>query len=120
MRIIDADKLIEDIEGIDWYSTNRCGVLHEGAIDKHEAYYRAYDIISAIQNAPTVELSEAMVALKNDRDHLLRIAGNMHEWIFRNSYDEAEAYKECGLSDEDNARLGYGGSVLVELRGDDE
>lgn len=61
MRIIDADKLIEDIEGIDWYSTNRCGVLHEGAIDKYEAYYRAYDIISAIQNATTLVDREALI-----------------------------------------------------------
>lgn len=70
--------------------------------------------LKLLDEAPS---AEEFSALKEDRDNLLRIAGNMHEWIFHNSYDEAEAYKECGLSDEDNARLGYGGSIWVELGG---
>ena len=46
---------------------------------------------------------------------LLRAAKKMHTWIFLNTFDEQKAYDECGLTDEMNVLLGYGGQY--ELRG---
>lgn len=42
---------------------------------------------------------------------LLHAARKMHEWIFLNTGDEMVAYDECGLSDEMNMLLGYGGRI---------
>lgn len=53
-------------------------------------------------------------------DELLKAAKAMHTWIFLNSADEQEAYDKCGLSDEMNALLGYGGKLVVELSEEDE
>ena len=44
---------------------------------------------------------------------LLKATFAMHEWIFLNTDDEQEAYAECGLTDEMNELLGYGGSVTL-------
>lgn len=51
-----------------------------------------------------------------DYDRLLKVAKKMHTWIFLNTGDEQAAYDECGLTDEENALLGYGGQF--ELRAD--
>lgn len=52
---------------------------------------------------------------------LRKIAGAMHTWIFRHTGDEEKAYQECGLTDEDNAMLGYIGKIeLAEQEGDTE
>ena len=55
-------------------------------------------------------LEEAADAL----EELLKAAKAMHTWIFLNSVDEQAAYNECGLTDEMNAALGYGGRYIVE------
>lgn len=47
-------------------------------------------------------------------DKLKEIAKKMHTWIFLNSYDEEKAYAECGLTDEENIMLGYGGKIVFE------
>ena len=47
-------------------------------------------------------------------DELLKAAKAMHTWIFLNTGDEQAAYDECGLSDEMNAALGYGGQFVME------
>ena len=47
-------------------------------------------------------------------EELMKAAKAMHTWIFLNSGDEQAAYDECGLSDEMNAMLGYGGQFVVE------
>ena len=47
-------------------------------------------------------------------EELLKAATAMHTWIFLNSADEQAAYDECGLSDEMNMILGYGGRIVVE------
>ena len=114
MRLIDADKLVENIEGITWYSANKDGVIHKGAANREESYYRGSEIWEAIEKAPTVyDQTEQMISLKKDRDHLLHIARTMHLWIFENTFDEGEVYRDCGLRDEDNARLGYGGEIRI-------
>lgn len=46
-------------------------------------------------------------------EELLRAAEKMHTWIFLNTGDEQKAYDECGLSDEMNAALGYGGRFEI-------
>lgn len=46
---------------------------------------------------------------------LLQIAQKMHTWIFLHSFDEQEVYDELGLTAEENAILGYGGSIEVEV-----
>lgn len=51
-------------------------------------------------------------------EELLKAAKAMHTWIFLNSYDEQEAYDECGLSDEMNAVLGYAGSFIPAEEGE--
>lgn len=47
-------------------------------------------------------------------EELLKVAKAMHTWIFLNSGDEQVAYDECGLTDEMNMALGYGGQFIVE------
>ena len=47
-------------------------------------------------------------------EELLKVASAMHTWIFLNTGDEQKAYDECGLSDEMNAALGYGGQFVAE------
>ena len=39
-------------------------------------------------------------------ERLLKVAGAMHTWIFLHTFDEVAAYKECGLTDEENQELG--------------
>ena len=48
---------------------------------------------------------------------LLGAAKKMHLWIFKNTADEMSAYDECGLTDEMNALLGYGGRYEITVRG---
>lgn len=67
-----------------------------------------------LPNCEDVLLSEAADAI----EELLNAASSMHEWIFLNTADEAEAYRECHLTDEMNYALGYGGNVEMII-GDD-
>lgn len=59
-------------------------------------------------------LNETLEQAADAIEELLHAAKKMHTWIFLHSYDEQDAYDECGLSDEMNAALGYGGQF--ELR----
>lgn len=68
-------------------------------------------LASVIRRIPAAD-----VVSKEQYDHLLRAARRMHEWIFLNSCDELEAYRECGLTDEDNALLGYIGQIQLEVK----
>ena len=38
----------------------------------------------------------------------------MHLWIFLHSGDEKEVYKELGLTDEEDAILGYSGKIILK------
>lgn len=51
----------------------------------------------------------------NAIEELIKAASAMHTWIFLHSGDEQAAYDECGLSDEMNVALGYGGQFIMEL-----
>jgi len=56
MRLIDADKLLDVVESLDWYHLNINGEMVHGAnSDDHQPYYISDDIYEAIRNAPTVE-----------------------------------------------------------------
>ena len=59
-------------------------------------------------------IADGLDWLIKDREELLKATKAMHTWIFLNSGDEQAAYDECGLSDEMNARLGYGGQFMME------
>jgi hypothetical protein len=58
-----------------------------------------------------MEMATTEVVEKEKYDHLLKAARKMHTWVFLNTGDEQAAYDEMGLSDEDNALLGYGGKM---------
>ena len=47
-------------------------------------------------------------------DRLKHLALRMHWWIFMHTADEQKAYDEIGLTDEENAELGYGGQYFVK------
>jgi hypothetical protein len=51
--------------------------------------------------------------LEEKNERLLQIAKKMHTWIFLHSFDEEEAYKEIGLTEEENFILGYLGKVEI-------
>lgn len=70
------------------------------------------DTFVSIKNVVSVGQYESLL---QDRDHLLKIASAMHLWIFKHVFDEAEVYAECGLSPQDDARLGYGGEYRFEV-----
>jgi hypothetical protein len=51
--------------------------------------------------------------LKEQYTKVLKAARAMHTWIFLNPVDEQAAYMECGLDDDMNTLLGYGGSFEI-------
>lgn len=59
MRLIDADKLLDAVEEIDWYHLNNRGEMVHGAnSDDHQAWYKSNDIYEVISKAPTVQTLE--------------------------------------------------------------
>jgi len=54
------------------------------------------------------------IKLQQEKDKLLNIAKNMHTWIFLHTGNEKEVYDELGLTDEENALLGYYGQYIKE------
>lgn len=52
--------------------------------------------------------------IKIPYERLLKIAKEMHLWIFHHTFDEQKAYDECGLTANENAILGYGGQVIIQ------
>ena len=51
--------------------------------------------------------------LKEKTARLEKIARKMHLWIFLNTGNEKKVYDELGLTDEDNAMLGYSGQFTL-------
>ena len=70
-------------------------------------------VYSICENENTKEYKLAVKAA-DAIEELLKSAKAMHTWIFLNSVDEQDAYDECGLSDEMNVALGYGGQFVAE------
>ena len=79
----------------------------------------AYDVIIADESVPSGIASVCVCGLMHRAadaiEDLLKAAKAMHTWIFLNSVDEQAAYDECGLSDEMNVALGYGGQFVAEM-----
>ena len=63
-------------------------------------------------------MQEEMTRTWKKIDRLKQIVKKMHTWIFLNSGDEQKVYDELGLTDEENAMLGYSGQF--KIRGDDK
>lgn len=66
------------------------------------------------------DFAAAVVEAKTVIDELLKAGKKMHTWIFLNSFDEQEAYDECGLTDEQNAMFGYGGQYILSSQPEEE
>lgn len=64
-----------------------------------------------LDNEPAADVVE-----KEKYNRMLKIAKKMHIWIFLNTADEQAAYDECGLTDEDNALIGYVGKIELHVR----
>lgn len=54
---INREALRDSVESIDWYSVRR-GELITGAKSSENALYKANDIYSAINNAPTADIAK--------------------------------------------------------------
>lgn len=55
-RLIDADRLMDVVEEIDWYHLNKRGEMVHGAnSDYHQPWYKWDEVHNAIRNAPEVE-----------------------------------------------------------------
>ena len=63
-----------------------------------------------------IEQQRVIYRQQAEIERLTTIAKKMHSWIFTNSYDEEKAYAECGLTDEENALLGYCGKIVFESK----
>ena len=68
------------------------------------------ELIATLRETADKRMHEAADAI----ERLLHVARKMHLWIFLNTGDEQKAYDECGLTDEMNAMLGYGGQFVAE------
>jgi hypothetical protein len=58
-------------------------------------------------------LQEQLEEKDKEIERLKYIGHKMHLWIFLNSGDEQKVYDELGLTDEENAILGYSGQYKV-------
>lgn len=87
-------------------------IKREALLEKaqNERIRLGYDIVSVrdIESMPAAD-----VVSKEEYSHLLQIASKMHLWIFLHTGDEQKAYDEIGLTEEDNAILGYGGQFEI-------
>ena len=64
------------------------------------------------------QILDYITNLEQENERLLQIARKMHTWIFLHTGDEQEVYNELGLTQEENAKLGYSGQI--KLKGSDE
>lgn len=58
MRLIDADRLMEAIDEIDWYHLNNGEMIHGANSDDHQPWFKSDDIYKAVRRAPTVDAPE--------------------------------------------------------------
>ena len=97
---IERKALLASVESIDWYSVNR-GKLTTGAKSSENALYKANDIYSAIDNAPTADVAPVRRGKWLEwfpGDCALIMTGE--EMLYRCSscdakYSDAEGYKYC-------------------------
>ena len=85
---------------------------HKKLIKELRIHAFLYDSKLADETANAIEeLSEDYEVLYEKHVDLLRAAKRMHTWIFLNTVDEQKSYDECGLSEDMNISLGYGGQI---------
>lgn len=70
--------------------------------DKINELYKTIEAKDKIINSQALEIAR-----------LKKIAKKMHLYIFLHSGNEQEAYDELGLTDEENAMLGYIGQFIL-------
>jgi len=70
------------------------------------------DLLTDVEDFPAADVVDGEAYRE-----LLKAARKMHCWIFLNTADELDAYDECGLTDEMNALLGYGGQFTANMDG---
>lgn len=74
---------------------------------------KIYDLIPERREASQYYTARVLQESADAIEQLLKVAKKMHLWIFLHSGDEQEAYDWCGLSDEMNSALGYGGQFEI-------
>ena len=84
--------------------------MHEEIIKRIHDMLLAYRVTGNENCSQARLFSDAAKAI----EELLKVASAMHTWIFLHTGDEQAAYDECGLTDEMNAELGYGGQFVIE------
>lgn len=84
--------------------------MYEALVARIRYHIQKANFMGLKEAESTLLLGEAADAI----EELLKAAKSMHTWIFLNSGDEQAAYEECGLTDEMNVALGYGGKIILE------
>jgi hypothetical protein len=74
-------------------------------------YFRKYMSIDDCIRLSKIE--DCITNLQEEIERLKEIAHKMHLWIFLHSGDEQKVYDELGLTDEENAMLGYSGQFRI-------
>jgi hypothetical protein len=60
-RLIDANVLMDTVEGVNWYHIDKMGYLANGANSQmHTPLFKSEDIFKAIENAPAVDAVEVV------------------------------------------------------------
>lgn len=89
-RLIDANALMDTVEGVNWYHIDKIGYLANGANSQmHTPLFKAEDIFKATENAPTVDAVEVV----HGRWYLLDECSNAgvycsvcHKKVYKESY----------------------------------
>lgn len=63
---IEREKVLASISELTWYSKNKKGVLHIGAVNRKEAYYPACDVFDVIEKTPAADVVEVVHAQWKD------------------------------------------------------
>lgn len=79
-QYIERGAVLESISELTWYSKNKKGVLHIGAVNRKEAYYPAGNIFDVLEKAPAADVAPVVHA----------------EWD-EDVYPFCNVCKECGV-----------------------
>lgn len=109
---IEREAALDGLDGIDWYHINDNGRLVSGGTSGMDTYVPFKAVEEMLRSIPAADVVDGEAYRE-----LLKVARKMHCWIFLNTADELEAYDECGLTDEMNALLGYGGQFTANMDG---
>ena len=104
---IKRSDALEQLESIDWYHVNRDGKLVSGATSDDDPFVR-YDAVEEMLKALPTAIDGDMYR------KVIDAARRMSTWIYLNTIDEEEVYRECGITPEVSAYLGYFGKATIE------